>query len=68
MEAPEQVNTDPDALLEQLHTTFEKIMSIGTTNDRSDKKTIRDIMERFVVISKDVVTQLKLLETVYAIE
>lgn len=68
MEAPEEVNTDPDALLEQLHSTSEKIMSIGTTNDRSDRKTIRDIMERFLVISKDVVAQLKLLETVYAIE
>ncbi|KAL9133057.1 MAG: hypothetical protein Q9175_005767 [Cornicularia normoerica] len=51
--------TDANTLLEQLDVTFEKIARIDFTNDRADKEKMKAILQRLIIICKDLVAKVQ---------
>lgn len=51
--------TDANTLREQLDVTFEKTASIDFTNDRADKEKVKEILQRLVIICKDLVAKVQ---------
>ncbi|CAD6586863.1 MAG: hypothetical protein ASARMPREDX12_002539 [Alectoria sarmentosa] len=52
--------TEPATLLEQLDTTFQKILDINATDERDAKHAIKEILQRFVIICKDTVNNARI--------
>ncbi|CAD6591950.1 MAG: hypothetical protein ASARMPRED_005875, partial [Alectoria sarmentosa] len=60
--------TEPATLLEQLDTTFQKILDINATDERDAKHAIKEILQRFVIICKDTVVWIHHLDTLHSID
>ncbi|CAF9920648.1 MAG: hypothetical protein ALECFALPRED_001593 [Alectoria fallacina] len=60
--------TDPATLLEQLDTTFQKILDINATDEGDAKHAIKEILQRFVISCKDTVTWIHHFDTLHSID